>query len=288
MVHISSGVAGLVSTIIIGKRQGFGTERFEPHNILLTFMGASMLWVGWFGFNAGSAGGANIRAAMAMLNTQIATSMSALTWMLTEWYIRKQPSVLGMVSGCIAGLVAITPACGYVNPTGAFIIGLLAGPFCYGGAQLKHKLGFDDALDAFGVHAIGGMFGGLMTGLFADNNIVGGNQYGWFYKKVQGGNQMVVQIYGVLFAIAWSGAVSFVILKAIDLTIGLRVSAKQEMEGLDSSVHGESVMGSSAHGMDRSHNGAGAKVTVVVQSRAEGVAAPSLVDGSAGMTSSLA
>jgi len=252
-------------------------------------MGASMLWVGWFGFNAGSAGGAGKRAAMAMLNTQIATSMAALTWMLTEWFIRKQPSVLGMVSGCIAGLVAITPACGYVDTTGAFIIGLIAGPFCYGGAQLKHKLGFDDALDAFGVHAIGGIFGGLMTGLFAKQDIIqASNQYGWFYKTILGGNQMVVQIYGVLFSIAWSGAVSFVILKALDLTIGLRVSAKQEMEGLDSSVHGESVMGSSAHGMDRSHNGAGAKVTVVVQSRAEGVAAPSLVEGNAGMTSSLA
>eukprot|EP01041_Mallomonas_annulata_P000239 gene239-433_t len=258
VVHISSGIAGLMSTIVIGNRQGFGTERFEPHNILLTFMGAAMLWVGWFGFNAGSALGANARAGMAMLTTQIATAMGSLTWMLTEWAVRKQPSVLGMLSGAVAGLVAITPACGFVDQTGAFIIGICAGPFCYGCAQLKHMIGYDDALDAFGVHATGGILGGLMTGLFARKQFSGID--GAFYAK--NGNQFVCQIWGVLFSVGWSGVVSFIILKVLDMTIGLRVSAKDEIEGLDSSVHGETIMTSSAHGLDKS-NHAGSKVTVV-------------------------
>jgi len=230
-----------MSTIVLGNRKGFGTERFEPHNILLTFMGTSLLWVGWFGFNAGSAVAANNRASFAMLNTQIATSCAALTWMFTEWIIRKQPSVLGMLSGCVAGLVCITPACGYVDPTAAFVIGTLGGPFCYFGAQIKHKLGFDDALDAFGVHAIGGIFGGIMTGFFAQSDICGFD--GAFYGN---GMQIVYQIYGVLTSIAWSGAASFVILKAIDMSIGLRVTSDQEAQGLDASIHGESI-----HGLDK-------------------------------------
>ena len=250
VVHIASGMAGLMSTIVIGNRQGFGVDRFEPHNILLTFMGASMLWVGWFGFNAGSAGSASPRAGMAMITTQISTSVSALTWMMTECIVRKQPSVLGMVSGCVAGLVAITPACGYVDPTGAFIIGLVAGPWCYAGAQIKHYLGYDDALDAFGVHATGGILGGLMTGLFARAHICGVN--GAFYGNA---HQLIYQIYGVLFAVGYSGCISYLLLKAVDLTMGLRVDPKHEIEGLDSSVHGESVMGASAHGLDKSMNG---------------------------------
>jgi len=239
VVHISSGVAGLVSAIVIGKRQGFGTERFEPHNILLTFMGACFLWVGWFGFNAGSAVAADARAGMALLTTQIATSVASLSWMLTELVIRKQPSVLGMVSGIIAGLVSITPACGFVDQTGAFIIGLLAGPWCYFWASIKTRLGYDDALDAFGVHATGGILGGFLVGLFAKEEIGGGN--GAFYGD--GGEQLKVQIYGMLTSIAWSGGVSFLILKAIDMTWGLRVSAQDELEGLDASIHGETITG---------------------------------------------
>lgn len=157
VVHICSGVSGLAAVMVIGNRKGFGSERFEPHNILITFMGMSMLWVGWYGFNAGSAYAANSRAAYALLATQIATSVSSLMWMFTEWGVRKQPSILGMINGAIAGLVCITPAAGYVDMTGAFFIGFFGGPLCYLGAQLKHYLGFDDALDAFGVHAIGGI-----------------------------------------------------------------------------------------------------------------------------------
>jgi Amt family ammonium transporter len=173
VVHISSGFAGLVSTIMIGKRKGFGKERFEPHNILLTFIGASMLWVGWFGFNAGSAVAANALAGTAMLNTQISTSMAALTWMFTEWIVKKKPSVLGMLSGAIAGLVCITPACGWVDQTGAFFIGVMAGPWCYGWAQVKNYAGYDDALDAFGVHATGGVLGAVLTGFFSTSTVWG-------------------------------------------------------------------------------------------------------------------
>jgi len=249
VVHISSGIAGLASTLVVGNRKGFGTDRFEAHNILLTFMGASLLWVGWFGFNAGSAVAANSRAAIAMINTQIATACAALTWMLTEWIIRKQPSVLGMVSGCIAGLVCITPGCGFVDYTGAFVIGVLGGPFCYFGAQLKHKLGYDDALDAFGVHAIGGIYGGMMLGLFAKEEIGGFN--GAFYGN---GEQLLFQLYGVLVSIGWSGAVSLILLKLVDVTMGLRVTTGQEMDGLDSSLHGEGV-GATGTGASSAHGG---------------------------------
>jgi len=237
VVHISSGIAGLVSAIVIGKRAGFGTEEFKAHNILLTFQGASLLWVGWFGFNAGSAGGASNRAGMAMLTTQISTAVASLTWLITEWLVFKQyPSVLGIVSGAVAGLVAVTPACGYVDQTGAFVIGFLAGPWCYLGAQIKHKLGYDDALDAFGVHATGGMLGGLLAGCFARSSITWAD--GWFYGN---GHQILVQIYGILFAVGWSGAVTFVLLKFLEVTMGLRVSAADEAAGLDSSVHGETI-----------------------------------------------
>ena len=171
VVHICSGASGLATVLVVGNRRGFGKERFEPHNILLTFMGMSMLWVGWFGFNAGSALGANFNAGYAMLATQIATSVAALMWLLTEWAIRKKPSVLGMISGAIAGLVCITPAAGYVDMTGAFFIGFFGGPLCYAGAQLKHMVGFDDALDAFGVHAIGGIVGGIATAFFANPKV---------------------------------------------------------------------------------------------------------------------
>jgi Amt family ammonium transporter len=261
VVHISSGVAGLMSTIVVGNRKGFGKERFEPHNILLTFFGASLLWVGWYGFNAGSAGAAGILAGIAMLNTQLATATAALTWLFTEWSIRKQPSVLGILSGAVAGLVAITPACGYVDPTGAFFIGFIAGPVCYFGAQLKKSLGFDDALDAFGVHAIGGITGGILTGFFATDEYNGfkedlvapqsavyplpPKELGIFYGG--GGKQLGFQIYGIVCCIAWSAVVSYGILQLLDKTIGLRVTAEQEEEGLDSSLHGETIVGKEEH-----------------------------------------
>lgn len=239
VVHISSGVAGLMSTIVIGNRKGFGKERFMPHNILLTFFGASLLWVGWFSFNAGSALAANQQAGIAMLNTQIATAMAALTWMSTEWIIRKQPSVLGILSGAVAGLVAITPACGFVDQTGGFFIGFFAGPVCYFGAQLKRHLGFDDALDAFGVHAVGGMLGGLMIGFFATDQWTG-KLKGVFYGG--GGKQLSYQVYGIVVTAAWSAVVSYLLLIFVDKTMGLRVTEDEEEAGLDSSLHGETIV----------------------------------------------
>jgi Amt family ammonium transporter len=263
VVHISSGIAGLVSTLVIGNRKGFGKERFEPHNILLTFVGTSMLWVGWYGFNAGSAVAANSLAGQALLNTQIATSVAALSWMFVEWGIRKKPSVLGMLSGAVAGLVAITPACGWVDQTGAFFSGLFAGPWCYGGAQLKHVIGYDDALDAFGVHATGGILGGLLTGFFATSRVWGpyvtlpgspaeGGGYGptrfegVFYShmddRVHGADQLRIQAYAISCTILYTAAATWVILKLVDLTMGLRVSEEHEDAGLDSSLHGESIV----------------------------------------------
>ena len=241
VVHICSGISGLIAAIVLGKRQGFGKERFDPHNILMTFMGMCMLWVGWFGFNAGSAVSATGRAGYAMLNTQISTAIASLTWMMTDWYWNGQPSVLGMISGAVAGLVSITPACGYVDQTAAFIIGLLAGPICFFGAILKHYLGYDDALDAFGVHAVGGIFGGIATGFFVNPNITG-SLAGVFYTGVHtGGHQLASQLYAIVVTVGWSAFMTFIILKLLDVSMGLRVSLKDEVVGLDVSIHGESV-----------------------------------------------
>jgi len=240
VVHISSGVSGLVAAIVLGKRKGYKKEEFHPHNIVLTFIGMSMLWVGWFGFNAGSAVSAGFNAGYAMLVTQISTAVAALTWMITEWIIRGQPSVLGMINGAVAGLVAITPACGYVDQTGGFVIGFIAGPICYFGAQIKHYLGYDDALDAFGIHAIGGITGGIATGFFATPSICG--LYGVYYGDLTvGGNQLAAQLYGISISIGWASFATYIILKLVDLTIGLRVSEAEEDAGLDSSLHGESL-----------------------------------------------
>ena len=241
VVHISAGMSGLVSSIYLGARAGFGEEKFEPHNILLTAVGSSMLWVGWYGFNAGSALGATDRACFALLNTQISSSVAALGWMASEWYVRKRPSILGTVSGAVAGLVAVTPAAGFVDQTGGFIIGLLAGPLCYLGARAKHALGYDDALDAFGVHGVGGVLGSILVGFFANPDISGGAA-GVFYANIDvGGNQLGKQLYSIVVTVGWSVFATYMILLLIDHTIGVRVPEAYEIAGLDAMIHGESV-----------------------------------------------
>ncbi len=239
VVHINSGVAGLMCALMLGKRRGYGTEAMAPHNLVLSVIGASLLWVGWFGFNAGSATAANTSAGMAMAVTQIATATAALTWMFVEWTLRGKPSVLGIISGAVAGLVAITPASGFVDPRGALIIGIAAGVACYWGATgLKHALGYDDALDAFGVHAVGGTVGAILTGVLAVAAVGGQGHSGLIDGNP---HQVIVQIYGVACTIVYDAIVSLILLKAIDLAIGLRVDPDMEREGLDLSLHGEIV-----------------------------------------------
>ena len=237
VVHINSGVAALVGAMVLGRRRGYGTENMAPHNLILSVIGASMLWVGWFGFNAGSAVAANGSAGMAMAVTQIATAAAALSWMFAEWISRGKPSVLGIVSGAVAGLVAITPASGYVDPFAALIIGLVAGLVCYWGAVvLKLKLGYDDSLDVFGVHGLGGITGALLTGVFAVEAIGG-------TPGLLEGNagQVLIQLEGIGATIVYCAIVTFVLLKIIDAVMGLRVDEEEEVTGLDYSLHGETV-----------------------------------------------
>jgi Amt family ammonium transporter len=230
VVHINAGVAGLASCLVLGKRLGYGREAMPPHNLTLTLIGASLLWVGWFGFNAGSAVAADGRAGMAMLATQMATGAAALGWMFAEWVSKGKPSVLGIASGAVAGLVAITPASGFVGPTSAVIIGVAAGVICFFAAtSLKHAFGYDDSLDAFGVHGIGGIVGALLTGVFVSKEISGLD------------GSVLTQLKGVVTTVVYGFVVSFALLKIIDKTIGLRVSEEQEREGLDISLHGESI-----------------------------------------------
>jgi Amt family ammonium transporter len=237
VVHINAGIAGLIACLMIGKRKGYGHENFSPYNLAYTLIGASLLWVGWFGFNAGSALTADGRAAMAMVTTQIATAVAALAWMFVEWAVRGKPSALGLASGAVAGLVAITPASGFVGPEGAFAIGLAAGVVCFWTAtSLKNKLGYDDSLDAFGVHGIGGIIGALLTGVFALKE-VGGTS-----GLLQGNPaQLLIQAEGVGIVIVFNAILSAILLKLVDLTIGLRVTAEEEVEGLDISLHGETI-----------------------------------------------
>ncbi len=238
VVHINSGVAGLVAALILGRRYGLGSESLAPHNLVLSLIGASLLWVGWFGFNAGSATAANGLAGMAMTVTQIATAAAALTWMFAEWSVLGKPSVLGIISGAVAGLVAVTPASGFVNPLGAFWIGIAAGTVCFWAVVwLKNKLKYDDALDAFGIHGVGGTVGALLTGVFADPAI---NATG---KGLIHGNaaQVSVQLYGIIWTVLWTAILTAVILKLLDLLIGLRVTREVEIEGLDLNLHGEVV-----------------------------------------------
>jgi Amt family ammonium transporter len=237
VVHINCGIAGLVTALVIGRRLGYGTENMAPHNLCLGVIGASLLWVGWFGFNAGSALAADARAGMAMAVTQIASGAAALAWMFAEWATHRRPSVLGILSGAVAGLVAITPASGFVGPGGAVVIGIAAGVLCFwASTSLKRALGYDDALDVFGIHGVGGIVGALLTGVFAIEAI--GGTAGALEGNVA---QIMPQVYGVLATLVWSGAVSFVILKAIEATIGLRVPAEIERDSLDVQLHGETV-----------------------------------------------
>ncbi len=235
VVHINAGVAGLVAALVIGKRLRYGSENFPPHSLVLSIVGAGLLWVGWFGFNAGSALAADGRAGMAMAVTQIAAAAAALSWMLVEWLLRGKPSGLGLISGAVGGLVAITPAAGFVNPLGGLAIGLLAGAACYWGANnLKRRLKYDDSLDAFGIHGIGGIVGALLTGVFA-SEAVGGTA-----GLIEGnGEQVLRQLWGVALTIAYCAIATWVVLKLIEKTIGLRVDEKAETIGLDISLHGQ-------------------------------------------------
>jgi Amt family ammonium transporter len=239
VVHINSGFAGLMAALVMGRRRGFATEPMPPHNLVLSVIGASLLWVGWFGFNAGSATAANGNAGMAMAVTQIATATAALAWMFAEWIVKGKPSVLGIISGAVAGLVAITPASGFVDPRGALIIGVAAGVICYWSTTgLKHALRYDDSLDAFGVHGVGGMVGAVLTGVLAVAWVGGEGKSGLIDGNP---HQVLVQLYGIMVTVVYDVVVSLILLKLVDLTVGLRVEAEVEREGLDLALHGEAV-----------------------------------------------
>ena len=235
VVHINAGIAALVGAIVIGKRIGYGKEPMAPHNLPMTMIGAALLWVGWFGFNAGSNLEATGGAALALLNTIVATAAAGMSWMLAEWMLRGKPSMLGIVSGVVAGLVAITPAAGLVGPMGAIMLGLVVGPIClWAVSSLKKSLGYDDSLDVFGIHAVGGIIGAIGTGIFVSPALGGVGVADYTM-----GGQVVTQATGVLVTIVWSGVVSFVLFKLVDIVMGLRVSEEAEREGLDTSTHGE-------------------------------------------------
>lgn len=237
VVHINAGVAGLVAALIVGKRHGYGSENMAPHNLILTVIGGSLLWVGWFGFNGGSALASGTGAGMAMAVTQISAAGAGVSWMILEWIVRGKPSVLGIVSGAIAGLVGITPAAGFVTPGGALAIGLITGAVCFWSATwLKNKLGYDDSLDCFGVHGVGGIAGAILTGVFAAEAIGG-------TPGLLEGNpgQVLTQIEGIVATVVWTAAASAGILFVLKATMGLRPGVEAEVEGLDLSLHGETV-----------------------------------------------
>ena len=243
VVHLNAGVAGLVAAYVIGKRHGYGTDNFAPHNLALAVIGTGLLWVGWLGFNGGSALGANSRAAFALIATQLAASTGALTWMFLEWWTRGKPSVLGIISGAVAGLGTITPASGFVLPWQAVIIGVFAGSLCFWACTwLKLRLGYDDSLDVFGVHGVGGATGTLLTGVFAVAAVSASADAAGFSGLIEGNaRQVLVQFYAVVAVIVWSGAVSFVLLKVIQFLVPLRVNQQSEIEGLDVTQHGEAL-----------------------------------------------
>jgi ammonium transporter, Amt family len=237
VVHINSGVAALVAALVLGPRVGYPSEPMAPHNLVLSVIGASLLWVGWFGFNAGSAVAADTAAGMAMAVTLIAPAAGGLAWMFAEWAVHKKPSVLGIISGAIAGLVAVTPAAGFVAPVGALIIGLIAGVGSWWAVtSLKRMLGYDDSLDVFGIHGVAGLIGAILTGVFAVEAIGG-------TPGLLEGNagQVLIQVWGVVATIAWCAIATFVLLKIIDVVMGLRVTKETEVDGLDLALHGEVV-----------------------------------------------
>ncbi len=242
VVHLNAGIAGLICALVLGPRRGYGHEYMAPHNLVLTLVGTSLLWVGWFGFNAGSALASGELAGAAMLNTHVSAAVAALTWMSIEWASRGKPSVLGILSGAVAGLGTITPAAGYVEPWAAMLIGLAAGAVCYWASViLKTRLGYDDSLDVFGVHGVGGILGSLLVGVFATrlvNDVAKGGPVG----LVDGnGHAILTQLYAIVAVAAFSAAVTWMILKVVDALVGLRVGADEETEGLDTALHGERV-----------------------------------------------
>jgi len=239
VVHINAGMAGLVAALVLGPRKGYGKVAMPPHNLTFTMIGASLLWAGWFGFNAGSAVAANGSAGVAMVNTQLATAAAVLGWMFAEWIAKGKPSLLGAASGAIAGLVAITPACGNAGPMGAIVLGVVAGVACFWAAvYLKKMFGYDDSLDAFGVHCIGGIVGALLIGILASPGL-GGQGFGGENKSI--GEQFWVQLQAVGFTLVYDAIVTYILLKLIDMMVGLRVTDEQETEGLDVAEHGESA-----------------------------------------------
>jgi Amt family ammonium transporter len=246
VVHIDAAMAGIVGAFLIGKRVGYGKDSMAPHSLTMTMIGASLLWFGWFGFNAGSALEANGTAALAFVNTWLATAAAAMSWMIVEWLIKGKPSMLGAASGAVAGLVAITPACGFVGVGGALVIGLLAGVVCLWGVNgLKKLLGADDSLDVFGVHGVGGMLGSILTGVFCAPSLGGTGIYDYVANKVAADydmmGQVITQATGVGVTVLWSGIVAFVCYKVVDMVVGLRVTEDEEREGLDIASHGESA-----------------------------------------------
>jgi Amt family ammonium transporter len=244
VVHLNAGVAGLVAAYVVGARRGYGSENLAPYDLALAVIGTGLLWVGWFGFNGGSALGANSRAAMAIVSTHLAASMGAFTWMALEWWTRGKPSVLGMISGAVAGLGTITPASGFVLPMQAVLIGLVAGAFCFWACTwLKLKVGYDDSLDVFGVHGVGGFTGTLLAGVFAVGALSATPELpGGVHGLLEGNPQQVVaQLYGIVVTLVWSGALTFVILKVIGALVPLRVRQEDEVMGLDVSLHGEAL-----------------------------------------------
>ncbi len=237
VVHLSAGTAGLVAALVMGRRRGYGTENLSPHDLSLAVIGTGLLWVGWFGFNGGSALQANSRAVMAILSTHLAACAGALTWTAIEWITRRKPSVLGMISGAVAGLGTITPASGFVEPWHGIVIGVVAGAVCFWACtSLKHRFNYDDTLDVFGIHGIGGLLGTLMTGIFA-TAAIGGSA-----GLIEGNPKLLLtQAYGVAVVFVWTGGMTFVLLKVIDMLAGLRVSHEHEVEGLDITQHGEAL-----------------------------------------------
>ena len=249
VIHINAGVAGLVAAIVVGPRLGYGRELIAPHNLTFTFIGGCLLWIGWFGFNAGSNMEATGIAAMAILNTVVATAAAALAWAFGEWALRGHPSLLGGVSGAIAGLVGITPAAGFVGPMGAIAIGLIAGFLCmWFVIKLKSRLGIDESLDVFGIHGVGGIIGAILTGVFASPSLGGSGIYDYASESVAASysiaDQVMTQTLGVLVAVVWSGVVSFVALMIVKAVIGLRVTNTDERQGLDVTTHGENAYNS--------------------------------------------